>query len=64
MHAKLVPRTRFPFVRLMEASGIVAQESDRLVAVVRAVMERERAGRARAQARFRAQAAKKGRGRQ
>ena len=33
------PRTRFPFVRLVEASGVVAQESERLVAVVRAEME-------------------------
>ena len=60
MHANLSPSTRFPFVRLIEASGLVAQGSERLVATVRAALERERAERVRAQARFRAPSAERG----
>jgi len=48
MHANLLPRTRFPFVRLTEASGVIARGSEQLVATVRAVSERERADQARA----------------
>jgi len=58
MHANLLPRTRFPFVRLTEASGVIARESERLVATVRAVLERERAHQARARDHFLAQAAR------
>jgi hypothetical protein len=54
IHGGLTPRTLFPFVRLVEASGLIARESDRLLATVRAGLERERTERARAQARFRA----------
>ena len=57
MHANLLPRTRFPFVRLTEASGVIARESERLVATVRAVLERECAHQARARDHFLAQAA-------
>jgi len=63
MHANLSPSTRFPFVRLIEASGLVAQGSERLVAAMRAALERERAHRARAQAQFRAEAAGRPHGR-
>ena len=42
----------FPFVRLVEASGVVARESEQSIATVRAGLERERAHRARAQASF------------
>ena len=56
MHASLMPRARFPFVRLVEASGLVAGEGERLVTAVRAALEQERAERARAQARFQAKA--------
>ena len=48
MHARLAPRARFPFVRLVEASGVVARGSEPLVAEVRAAMEKERLDRARA----------------
>ena len=58
MHANLTPRVRFPFVRLMEASGVMAQESEGLVAVVRNRLERERADRMRLEAQFRARAAR------
>lgn len=57
MHANLLPRTRFLFVRLTEASGVIARGSERLVATVRAVLERERAHQARVRAHFLAQAA-------
>ena len=56
LHANLTPRNRFPFVRLIEASGVIAQESERLVATMRTMLERERADRERAQAQFRANA--------
>lgn len=58
IHSGLAPRTLFPFVRLVEASGVIARESDRLISTVRAGLERERAERARAQARFRAPSAR------
>ena len=58
MHANLLPRTRFPFVRLIESSGVIARGSERLLATVRAGLDREHAQRARAQAQFRAQAAR------
>jgi hypothetical protein len=45
-------------VRLIEASGVIAPDSDRLVATVRAKLERDRADRARLQAQFRAHASK------
>ena len=62
MHARLAPRIRFPFVRLVEGSGIVARESERLVATVRARLEHELAERARLHAQFQlsAQAQKAG----
>jgi len=46
---------RFPFVLLVDASGVVAQRSERLVETVRANLERERADRARMQSQFHAQ---------
>ena len=58
IHGGLAPRTLFPFVRLIEASGVIARESDRLISTVRAGLEGERAERVRAQARFRAPTAK------
>ena len=57
IHRGLTPRTLFPFVRLIEASGVIAQ-SERLVAAVRSGLDRERAERVRAQARFRTPAAR------
>ena len=62
IHGGLAPRTWFPFVRLVEASGIIARESERLVAIARDALERERACRAQAEARFGAQAARKTQG--
>jgi hypothetical protein len=62
MHAGLSPTARFPLVRLMEASGVIARESARLVATVRARLELARAERARAQARFQAEAQQRNRG--
>jgi hypothetical protein len=62
IHGGLATRAWFPFVRLVEASGVIAQESDRFVATVRKALEREHARRARAQARFRAQAARQTQG--
>jgi hypothetical protein len=53
-HSKLAPTVRFPFVRLVEASGEIAVESDRLVATMRATLERERANRAELQNQFHA----------
>ena len=47
IHARLVPRSRYPFVRLVEASGAVARESERFVASAREKLEREREERAR-----------------
>ena len=62
IHGNLSPIIRFPFVRLVEASGAIARESAResegLVASVRARLERERADRAQAQAQFQAQVQK------
>ena len=55
IHAGLSPTARFPFVRLLETSGVIARESERLVALVRAKLAQERAERAQAQARFQAQ---------
>jgi hypothetical protein len=52
IHSGLAPRTLFPFVRLVEAFGVIARESERLISTVRAGLERERAERARAQVRF------------
>jgi RepB DNA-primase from phage plasmid len=56
IHANLLPRVRFPFVRLVEASGVIASESERLVETVRARLAHNRADRAQAQAQFRAHA--------
>jgi hypothetical protein len=53
MHARLVPTTRYPFVRLLEASGVVARESERVVASAKARLHQERMERARLQAEFR-----------
>jgi hypothetical protein len=57
LHAALVPITRYPFVRLVEASGVIARESERVVAVANARLDRERLERARlhAQSQIRAQ---------
>ena len=55
IHANLSPTVRFPFVRLVEASGAIARESERLVAIVRATLEHEHADRAQAQVRFQTQ---------
>jgi hypothetical protein len=60
MHANLWPRKKFPFVRLVEASGVVARESAQLVAMVRAKLQQEREDRARAQKQFKLQTAKRG----
>jgi hypothetical protein len=57
MHAALVPTTRYPFVRLLEASGIVARESERVVANAMARLDRERLERARLQIRAQRQSA-------
>jgi len=56
MHAELSPRARFPFVRLVEASGVVALQSASFLATVRASVEQQRANRAQAQAHFLAHA--------
>jgi hypothetical protein len=56
MHARLVPTTRYPFVRLLEASGIIARESERVLASAKARLEQERMERARLQAEFRMRA--------
>jgi hypothetical protein len=55
LHANLSPTVRFPFVRLVEASGAIARESERLVAAVRAKIEQQRADRAQAQLQFQTQ---------
>jgi hypothetical protein len=52
MHAALIPITRYPFVRLVEASGVIARESERVVAVANARLDRERLERARLHALF------------
>jgi hypothetical protein len=52
MHARLLPTTRYPFVRLLEASGVVARESEHVVAAAKARLEHERVERARLQAEF------------
>jgi len=56
MHTAMVPITRYPFVRLVEASGVVARESEYVVANARARLEQERADRARLQAEVRMRA--------
>jgi RepB DNA-primase from phage plasmid len=56
MHARLLPTTRYPFVRLLEATGVVARESERVVASAKARLEQERTERARLQAEFRVRA--------
>ena len=55
IHTALSPTARFPFVRLVETSGEIARESERLVALVRTKLAQERAERAQLQARFQAQ---------
>jgi hypothetical protein len=50
MHIRLVPITRYPFVRLVEASGLVAREGESVVAMAKARLERERMERVRLQA--------------
>jgi len=62
IHGGLSPIVRFPFVRLVEASGATARASADLVATVRARLERERTERAQAQARFQAQGYRTGDG--
>lgn len=64
IHAGLSPKAMYPFVRLVEASGVIAQESERLVEIVRTRLEQERAERARIQARLQAQAPRQDRGAQ
>jgi len=54
LHAGLLPTTRFPFVRLVGATGAIARESAGLVARTRDLLEKEHAERARAQARYQA----------
>ena len=56
MHAGLLPSTRYPFVRLLEAAGVVARESERVVASAKTRLEEERLERARLQAEFRMRA--------
>jgi RepB DNA-primase from phage plasmid len=56
MHGRLLPTTRFPFVRLLEASAIVARESEQVVAGAKARLEQERVERGRLQAEFRMRA--------
>ena len=53
IHARIEPAARFPFVRLMEASGVMARESVPFIACVGARLERERADRLRMQAQIR-----------
>jgi hypothetical protein len=53
MHARLLPTTRYPFVRLLEASGVVARDSEWVVASAKARLEQERLDRVRLQAEFR-----------
>ena len=62
VHARLPPRIRFPFVRLIEASGAIAPESERLIATVRASLDKERRDRERALVQFCAQGARQGKG--
>ena len=62
IHGGLATRSWFPFVRVVEASGVIAQGSERLVATVRDALEREHAHRARAQAQFRARAVRQTQG--
>jgi hypothetical protein len=62
IHGGLAPRTWFPFVRLIEASSVIAQESERLIATVRDALKREHTHRAQVQAQFRAQAARQTQG--
>ena len=56
LHANLSPKVRFPYVRLVEASGVIAPESARLLATLTDRLKQERAERARAQAYFQAAA--------
>ena len=58
LYAGVSPKVRFPFVRLIEASGVIAEESHRLVTTMRGSLERERVDRERATTRFRGQAAR------
>ena len=46
-HARLAPMVRFPFVRLIDALGMIAPQSDRLVTTVEDGLEQDRANRAR-----------------
>lgn len=62
IHTNLSPTVRFPFVRLVEASGAIARESERLVATVRAKLEQQRADRAQAQAHFQTQVQRQSQG--
>jgi RepB DNA-primase from phage plasmid len=56
MHARLLPATRYPFVRLLEAPGVVARDSERVVASAKTRLEQESMERARVQAEFRMRA--------
>jgi hypothetical protein len=56
MHARLLPTARYPFVRLLEAYGLVAGQSERVVAGAKARLEHERMERARLQTEFRMRA--------
>jgi hypothetical protein len=60
MHAALVPATRYPFVRLVEASGVVARESASVVAIAKARLQQELLDRARLQAEARMRAQRQG----
>jgi hypothetical protein len=63
IHGGLAPRTLFPFVRVVDASGVIARESERLIATVRDALEQEHAHRVQAQAQFRARAVRQTQGR-
>jgi hypothetical protein len=60
MHAALVPATRYPFVRLVEASGVVARESASVVAIAKARLQQELLDRARLQTEARMRARRQG----
>lgn len=60
MYARLLPTTRYPFVRLLGASGVVARESEHVVAGAKARLEQERLERAQLQAEFRMLAQRQG----
>jgi hypothetical protein len=60
MHAALVPTTRYPFVRLVEAFGVVARESERVMADAKDRLEDERVVRVRLQAEARMRAQRQG----